>query len=209
MPPKRTDTAVARDTLPSTTLIPASAVLRRFLTRLPKSVLVDLVLLWLDNPLSPIHEPDDADDSFFDEEPDQSIEHRREIYEAYKQDNGFSKNAVIDRIFTKEWVCPSFWDFGLYLATWSECISGCDVRHAISVYTSNCSEMALLRASFCKSSCSGICTGTSHAIITTVIISPTTTQISKSLNEKCTLSLVLAELIGSISLFNHILSYRC
>jgi len=114
MPPKRTNAAVARDTLPSTTLIPTSAVLRRFLSRLPKSVLVDLVLLWLDNPLSPIHEVDDADDSFFDEEPYQSIEHRREIYEAYKQDNGFSKNTVIDRIFTKEWVWP-------YLFCWLIC----------------------------------------------------------------------------------------
>ena len=104
MPPKRTNANVSSDTLPSTTLIPTSAILRRFLSRLPKTVLVDLVLLWLDHPLCPIHEPLDDDDSFFDEQPNESIESRKEVYDAYKQDSGFSKNTVIDRILTKEWV---------------------------------------------------------------------------------------------------------
>ena len=50
------------DTLSSTTLIPSSSLLRRFLARLPKQTLVSLVLIWLEHPLCPLHTAVDDED---------------------------------------------------------------------------------------------------------------------------------------------------
>ena len=93
------------DTLSSTTLIPPSALLRRFLTRLPKQTLVSLVLIWLDHPLCPIHSPLGDEDEFFMEE-EESMEDKKEIYAAQIDDANITKKAVIDRILGQDWVFP-------------------------------------------------------------------------------------------------------
>ena len=92
------------DTLPSTTLIPPSALLRRFLTRLPKQILVSLVLIWLDHPLCPVHSPSNDDDDYFMDD-EESLEEKREIYAAQRDDVNITKKAVIDRILGQDWVC--------------------------------------------------------------------------------------------------------
>jgi hypothetical protein len=93
------------DTLPSTTAIPTSPVLRRFLTRLPKQTLTDLVLIWLDHPLTPLPPPDDEDE--FLDEPD-SLDDRKALYGEYAQDSNVTKRVVIDRILGTDWVRPCF-----------------------------------------------------------------------------------------------------
>jgi hypothetical protein len=93
------------DTLSSTTLIPPSALLRRFLTRLPKQTLVSLVLIWLDHPLCPIHAPPDDEDEYFMED-EESMADKREIYTAQRSDVNVTKKAVIDRILGQDWVIP-------------------------------------------------------------------------------------------------------
>jgi len=101
MPPKKAFPSPLRDTLPSSTLIPPSVLLRRFLTRLPKSVIIDLVLIWLDHPLCPIHEPDEADQYMQDEE---TLDDKKAIYAEYQDDNAVSKSVVIDKILMNDWV---------------------------------------------------------------------------------------------------------
>jgi hypothetical protein len=91
------------DSLPSTTLIPNSLSLRRILSRLPKDVVVDLVLVWLDHPLCPIHESTDDEDDYFLER--ETTDDKRAIYEAYRDDNNVSKKTVIDKILGIDWVC--------------------------------------------------------------------------------------------------------
>lgn len=99
--------AAPTDTLPSTTLIPNSALLRRFLARLPKSVIVDLVLIWLDHPLCPIHKPlDDEDDDFLDQD-DETLDDKRSTYGSYRVDTSITKKMVIDRILGFDWVALS------------------------------------------------------------------------------------------------------
>lgn len=93
------------DTLSSTTLIPPSALLRRFLARLPKQTLISLVLIWLDHPLCPIHAPPDDEDEYFMED-EESMEDKREIYAAQRDAVNIVKKAVIDRILGQDWVMP-------------------------------------------------------------------------------------------------------
>jgi Kinetochore protein CHL4 like len=102
MPPKKASSPSLRDTLPSSTLIPPSALLRRFLTRLPKSVLIDLVLIWLDHPLCPIHEPDDEEDQFMQD--DETLDDKKAVYTEYRDDNAVAKGVVIDKILMNDWV---------------------------------------------------------------------------------------------------------
>jgi len=102
MPPKKAPPPPLRDTLPSSTLIPPSALLRRFLTRLPKSVIIDLVLIWLDHPLCPIHEPDDEEDLYMQD--DETLDDKKAIYAEYRDDNVVSKSVVIDKILMNDWV---------------------------------------------------------------------------------------------------------
>ena len=109
MPPKKAPALPLTDTLPSTTIIPNSALLRRFLSRLPKSVIIDLVLIWLDHPLCPIHEPLDEEDDYFMQD-DETLDEKKALYEDYHGDN-FTKKTVIDRILGNDWVyCLLFWD---------------------------------------------------------------------------------------------------
>jgi hypothetical protein len=105
MPPKiRQPVIEPRDTLPSTTLIPNSALLRRFLTRLPKPILIDLIVIWLDHPLCPFHQPGDGDeDDIFRQESENSDE-KKAIYEAYRDDDGVTKKAIIERVLGVDWV---------------------------------------------------------------------------------------------------------
>jgi Kinetochore protein CHL4 like len=110
MPPKKENTASPTDTLSSTTLIPNSALLRRFLTRLPKTVTIDLVLIWLDHPLCPIHQPlDDEDDDFYGQE-DETLDDKKALYEVYRDDTSITKKVVIDRILGIDWVYPGVCD---------------------------------------------------------------------------------------------------
>ena len=102
MPPKKAPPPPLRDTLPSSTLIPPSALLRRFLTRLPKSVIIDLVSIWLDHPLCPIHEPDDEEDLYMQD--DETLDDKKAIYAEYRDDNVVSKSVVIDKILMNDWV---------------------------------------------------------------------------------------------------------
>jgi hypothetical protein len=90
------------DTLPSTTAIPSSPVLRRFLTRLPKQTLIDLVLIWLDHPLTPLPPPDEEDE-FLDEP--ESLDDRKAVYAEYAEDTSVTKKVIIDRILGTDWVC--------------------------------------------------------------------------------------------------------
>ena len=104
MPPKKTSTKdVLTDSLPSTRLIPNSAVLRRFLSRLPKSVLIDLVLIWLEHPLCPIQESQDDEDDYFMQ--DETATDKKGLYESFRDDHNASKKIVIDRILGTDWVC--------------------------------------------------------------------------------------------------------
>lgn len=103
MPPKKTPTTSLTDTLPSTTIIENSALLRRFLSRLPKSVIIDLVLIWLDHPLCPVQETIDDEDDYFMQD-DETLDEKKALYEDYRGDN-FTKKTVIDRILGNDWVC--------------------------------------------------------------------------------------------------------
>ena len=100
MPPKNGSSPLLRDTLPSSTIIPPSALLRRFLTRLPKSVLIDLVLIWLDHPLCPIPEPDE--DLYMQDA--ETLDDKKAIYAEYRDENAASKSVVIDKILMNDWV---------------------------------------------------------------------------------------------------------
>jgi len=103
MPPKKPTQTVLRDTLPSTTLIPNTQSLRKFVSRLPKLVLVDLVLIWLDHPLCPIPEPVDDEDEFVLED-QKTLDEKRALYQEYGQDHYVTKKVVIDRILGTDWV---------------------------------------------------------------------------------------------------------
>jgi hypothetical protein len=103
MPPKKTPAMPLTDTLPSTTIIENSALLRRFLSRLPKSVIIDLVLIWLDHPLCPVQETIDDEDDYFMQD-DETLDEKKALYEEYRGDN-FTKKTVIDRILGNDWVC--------------------------------------------------------------------------------------------------------
>jgi hypothetical protein len=106
MPPKKAAVTVpSTDTLPSTTLIPNSALLRRLFTRLPKPVIIDLVLIWLNHPLCPIHQTTDDEDDFFMEE-DESVDQKKLVYEAYRDDITIPRKIVVDRILGIDWVNP-------------------------------------------------------------------------------------------------------
>jgi len=94
------------DTLSTTTLIPRSGVLRRFLTRLPKQTLVSLVLIWLDHPLCPIHSPLDDEDEYFMED-DESLQDKKDMYLAQRDNESIPKKTVIDRILGQDWVYSS------------------------------------------------------------------------------------------------------
>jgi len=108
MPPKKPTQTVLRDTLPSTTLISNSPSLRKFVSRLPKSVLVDLVLIWLDHPLCPISEPTDDEDEFAMED-QETLDEKRALYQGYGQDPYVTKKIVLDRILGTDWVItPAF-----------------------------------------------------------------------------------------------------
>lgn len=91
------------DSLPSTNLIPNSTLLRRSLARLPKSVIVDLVLIWLDHPLCPVRQiaADDDDDYFME---DETLDDKRSIYESYREDANITKKTIIDKILGNDWV---------------------------------------------------------------------------------------------------------
>ena len=103
MPPRQeSGMSGSRDSLASTTLIHNSVLLRRILSRLPKDVIVDLVLIWLDHPLCPIHEAVDDDDEFFME--NESADDKKTIYESYRNDSNVTKRTVIDKILGKDWV---------------------------------------------------------------------------------------------------------
>lgn len=102
MPPKKASSPPLTDTLPSSTIIPPSALLRRFLTRLPKSVLVDLVLIWLDHPLCPIHEPDEQEDQFMQD--DETLDDKKAVYMEYRDNDAVGKGLVIDKILMNDWV---------------------------------------------------------------------------------------------------------
>lgn len=143
MPPKRGPSAPLTDTLPSTTLIPNSALLRRFLSRLPKLVLIDLVLIWLDHPLCPVHESVEDEEDYFMQE-DETTEEKKALYEAYRGDNSVSKKIVIDRILGHDWVktLPTLKD--LIAETRIKCTSSRNVRHATSIPSAYGSKMALL-----------------------------------------------------------------
>jgi len=93
------------DSLASTTLIPNSAVLRRLLSRLPKPVLVDLALLWLDHRLCPLHGPIDDEDEYFEQSEPETLEDIKARYESFRTDSNASKKVVTDRILGTEWVC--------------------------------------------------------------------------------------------------------
>jgi hypothetical protein len=140
MPPKKEAKATSGDTLPSTTLIPNSSLLRRFLTRLPKTVIVDLVLIWLDHPLCPTL-PNDEDDDFFDE--DESLDDKKAIYETYRDDNSITKKDVIDRILGNDWVTRPAYQ--LMTETWIECPPSRNARYATPLPPPHCPKMALLR----------------------------------------------------------------
>jgi hypothetical protein len=148
MPPKKDNPPSPTDTLPSTTLIPNSALLRRFLTRLPKTVIVDLVLIWLDHPLCPIHQPlDDEDDDFYGQE-DETLDDKRTLYEVYRDDTSITKKVVIDRILGIDWVNPRL--VGLITETRIKCPSSCDVGYATPFPSSHSAEMAFLRTQLCE-----------------------------------------------------------
>jgi hypothetical protein len=95
------DPRPSHDLLPSTMLIPNSSLLRRLLSRLPKLVIIDLVLIWLENPLCPIHEADDEENYFMPS--DETLEERRALY-VDSRDKGVTKKSVIDRILGNDWV---------------------------------------------------------------------------------------------------------
>jgi len=102
MPPKKPPPSPLRDSLPSSTVIPPSALLRRFLTRLPKSVIIDLVLIWLDHPLCPLHEPDEEADQYMQD--DETLDDKKAIYAEYQDDNAVNKSVVVDKILMNDWV---------------------------------------------------------------------------------------------------------
>src|SRR5436190_15842919 len=104
MAPKMTSTKSSTDTLPSTTLIPNSALLRRFLTRLPKAVIVELVLIWLDYPLCPLYESADEEEDIFMQD-DETLDEKKALYEEYRDNVTTTKKTVIDRILSNDWVC--------------------------------------------------------------------------------------------------------
>jgi Kinetochore protein CHL4 like len=142
MPPKKTTAAPLTDTLPSTTLIPNSALLRRFLSRLPKPVLIDLVLIWLDHPLCPVQEPVDEEEDYFMQE-DETTEEKKALYETYRGDSNISKKIVIERILGHDWVRTTTRKI-LITETRIKCPSSRDVRHATSVPSTCCSKVGLL-----------------------------------------------------------------
>jgi Kinetochore protein CHL4 like len=90
----------SHDSVASTTLIPNSAVLRRLLSRLPKSAIIDLVLIWLQSPLCPIDTPDQ--ENYF-AIADETLQERMALYEACR-DKSVIKKSIIDRILENEWV---------------------------------------------------------------------------------------------------------
>ena len=106
---RETAADVPSDSLPSTTLIPNSALLRRSLARLPKSVIIDLVLIWLDHPLCPVPQVAADDEDYFME--DETLDDKRSIYESYREDSDITKKTVIDKILGNDWVispvCPA------------------------------------------------------------------------------------------------------
>ena len=107
MPPKETPSTPSADTLPSTTLIPNSSALRRSLSRLPKPVIVDLVLIWLDHPLCPLPDPVVEEDEFLMQD-DETLEEKKAVYEEYRDNNVITKKTVIDRILANDWVAFLF-----------------------------------------------------------------------------------------------------
>jgi hypothetical protein len=107
MPPKKAAVnSISADTLPSTTLIPNSPSLRRLFTRLPKAVIIDLVLIWLNHPLCPIPETTDDDDDYFMDDEEETIDQKAMIYEAYRDDINTPRKIVVDRILGNDWVSP-------------------------------------------------------------------------------------------------------
>jgi len=105
MPPKKSGQAalpLTTDSLPSTTLISNAVLLRRILSRLPKDVIVDLVLIWLDHPLCPIHESTDDDDDYFVER--ETVDEKKAIYESYRDDPNTSRKMVVDKVLGSDWV---------------------------------------------------------------------------------------------------------
>ena len=102
MPPKRALPLLPTDTLPSSTLIPTSPLLRRFLTRLPKQVIIDVVLIWLDHPLCPTHEPDDEEDVYMLD--DETVDDKKAIYTQYRDNSAVTKGVVVDKILVNDWV---------------------------------------------------------------------------------------------------------
>ena len=108
MPPKTSAPTTMTDSLPSTTLIPTSPLLRRFIQRLPKATIIDLILIWLDHPLCPIHPPLDDDEDEYLMQDDETLDDRKAVYEEYRVDNDIPKRVVVDRILGNDWVGPSF-----------------------------------------------------------------------------------------------------
>src|SRR5579871_1750608 len=104
MPRAKNASLPSTDSLPSTTLIPNSVLLRRVLSRLPKSVIIDLVLIWLDHPLCPIHEPYDEDEMLMQD--DETLDDRKSLYKTYRTDNNVTKKMVMDRLLANDWVLP-------------------------------------------------------------------------------------------------------
>jgi hypothetical protein len=147
MPPKKEAAASPADSLPSTTLIPNSALLRRFLTRLPKSVIVDLVLIWLDHPLCPIHQAIDEDDDFYDQE-DETLADKKLLYEAYRDDSSITKKVIIDRILGIDWVVSLS---RLTTATRIECASSGYAGYATSLPPTDSTKMDCLGITFRQS----------------------------------------------------------
>jgi len=135
MPPKKPTQTVPRDTLPSTTLIANTQSLRKFVSRLPKLVLVDLVLIWLDHPLCPIPDPADDEDEFAladQKTPDE----KRALYREYGKDDNVTKKVVVDRILGTDWVITrSFWVRGKAneVAIRIECLAGGHAGYAVDI----------------------------------------------------------------------------
>jgi hypothetical protein len=63
------------------------------------------VLIWLNHPLCPIHQTTDDEDDFFMEE-DESLDQKRLVYEAYRDDSTIPRKIVVDRILGIDWVIP-------------------------------------------------------------------------------------------------------
>lgn len=55
--------------------------------------------------MCPIHAPPDDEDEYFMED-EESMEDKREIYAAQRNDVNITKKAVIDRILGQDWVNP-------------------------------------------------------------------------------------------------------